>query len=404
MDDINLSPVARRTKGSSTFAMTLRANKLREEGKEIIALNVGEPDFDTPDHIREAACLALKTKKSATRYAPVKGMPSLRSSVAEKLKRDNNLSFSTDQIIISSGAKQAIFNGIGTIVAEGDEVIIPAPYWVSYADMVVMSGAVPVPVVAGQDQGFKITPSQLEQSISPRSKLMLINSPSNPTGAMYSERELFDLMQVVLKHPNIVVISDEIYEHITIGDQKHFSPLQVAPDLANRFILINGVSKAYAMTGWRIGFAAGPRKIIDAMANIQSQQSGSVCSVSQLAAETALNGPQDCVHRMRDAFAKRHQLVLSRFANIEGFRCSPAQGGFYLFIDVTDAVNNLYKREKISSPNDVAFCDYLLEEAGVALMPGTFSGFGGHIRLSFAASTEVLNEAADRIALAVAKD
>ncbi|WP_092411206.1 MULTISPECIES: pyridoxal phosphate-dependent aminotransferase [Candidatus Ichthyocystis] len=395
------SPIAKRTKGSSTFAMTSRANKLREAGRDVISLNVGEPDFDTPDHIKEAAILALKTKKIATRYAPIKGIVSLRESISRKLDRDNHLHFPIEQIIVSTGAKQALCNCISVIVSDGDEVIIPAPHWVSYTDMVSIAGARPVIVVAEQNQGFKLTPEQLSKSITPRTKMLILNSPSNPSGAMYSAQELTDLMEIIRQHPNVVVLSDEIYEHVTLGDQKHVCPLQLAPDLKDRFIVVNGVSKAYAMTGWRIGFAAGPRSIIDVVANLQSQQSGSTNSIGQLAAEAALEGPQDCVRRMRDAFSDRQRFVLEKISSVRGLNCIPAQGGFYLFLNAKEAIHSLYEKEVLASETDISLCDYLLEKAGVALMPGSYSGMSGYIRLSFAASHSLLEKAIGRMAEAV---
>ncbi|MCL6415465.1 pyridoxal phosphate-dependent aminotransferase [Aestuariirhabdus sp. Z084] len=375
-------------KPSPTLAVTSRAAELKAQGKQIIGLGAGEPDFDTPDHIKQAAIQAIHDGK--TKYTAVDGTAELKQAVIDKFSRDNQLGYLASQILISSGGKQSFFNLSLALLNTGDEVIIPAPYWVSYPDMVRIADATPVIISANQQQGFKITAEQLAEAITPRTRLFVLNSPSNPTGAAYTRQELSELAEVLIKHPRIVIASDDMYEHILWGREPFCNLLNVCPALYDRTIVLNGVSKAYSMTGWRIGYAAGPERLIKGMKKVQSQSTSNPCSIAQAAATEALNGPQDCVQEMLKAFKSRHDFVLSRLNLIEGVYSVPSSGTFYSFPSFHEVL-------KVRGGNDVELAEYLLNTAGVALVPGSAFGSEGYMRLSFATSRESLAEALDRI-------
>ena len=399
MSNITLSECVSRIKESPTLAITAKAAKLKAEGKDIIGLAAGEPDFDTPDFIKEAAIKAIND--GLTKYTAVSGLPSLKKAVVKKLKRDNGLEYAINEVIVGVGGKQCIFNLFLALLNPGDEVIIPTPYWVSYTDIVELTGASPVLIHCGIEQSFKMTPDQLEQSINKKTKLVVLNSPSNPTGSTYSKTELKALADILINYPDIILMTDDIYEHIRLDDHPFFNIVMVEPRLQDRCIIINGVSKAYSMTGWRIGFAAGPKKIISAMTVLQSQSTSNPTSISQAAAEAALLGDQSCITPMLDAFKQRHDFVVNAFNSIEGINCIKAQGAFYSFPYAKKAINKLHKLGKIKIANDIAFCDYLLDIKGVAVVPGSAFGAEGYFRISFATSMDNLKEALLRIKEAV---
>ena len=387
--NMKLSNRVQAVKPSPTLAITARAAQLRAAGQDVIGLGAGEPDFDTPEHIKEAAKRAIDA--GHTKYTPVDGTPSLKQAVIDKFRRDNGLEYAPEQILVSSGGKQSFFNLAQAVLDPGDEVIIPAPYWVSYPDMVILAGAAPVLVHAGADQRFKITPAQLEGAITDNTRLVVINSPSNPTGMAYSQEELAALGEVLREHPRILIATDDMYEHIRWhGDFVNI--LNACPDLYDRTLVLNGVSKAYAMTGWRIGYAGGPAEIIQAMKKIQSQSTSNPCSIAQYAAEAALNGPQDCIQTMLVEFRKRHDYVVERLNAIDGVSCLPTDGTFYVFPEVTGMI------ERLGMRNDLELAEHLIDQAGVAVVPGSAFGLGGHIRLSIATSMDNLEKALDRIA------
>jgi aspartate aminotransferase len=369
--------------------MTARAAKLKAEGKDIIGLAAGEPDFDTPAYISDAGIEAIR--KGITRYTAVDGTAELKDAVIAKFKRDNELTYERSQILVSSGAKQTCFNACSALLDPGDECVIPAPYWVSYPDMVLLADGVPVSVYAGPSQGYKITPQQLEAAITPRTKLFIINTPSNPTGAAYTKAELQALGAVLTNHPKIVIASDEMYEHIYWASEPFTSFAQANPQLYDRTITINGVSKAYAMTGWRIGYCGGPREIVAAMSTIQGQSTSNASSISQRAATVALNGDQSCVAEMNKAFKDRHDFVVGRLNAMPGISCQAGAGTFYAFAQVEGALCTL----GLKDDND--FAEYLLVNAGVAVVPGSGFGAPNHMRISFACSRETLKDALDRI-------
>jgi aspartate aminotransferase len=392
---LELSRRVQAIKPSPTLAVTARAAKLKAEGKDIIGLGAGEPDFDTPQHIKDAAIAAIN--RGFTKYTPVGGTASLKQAVAAKLKRDNGLDYSARQILVSCGGKQSFFNLVQALINPDDEVIIPAPYWVSYPDIVLLASGKPVIVEAGIEQGFKITPAQLQAALTAKTRMVVINSPSNPSGAVYSREELASLGDVLRAHPEVLIATDDMYEHILLTDQPFANILDACPDLYPRTMVLNGVSKAYAMTGWRIGYAAGPEAIITAMENVQSQSTSNPTSISQVAAEAALNGDQGCIEPMVKAFRERHQFVVEQLNLIPGVRCLPSGGAFYAFPDVRQAINTLYAKKVISDTSDVAFGEYLLEHAGVAVVPGSAFGAEGYMRLSFATSMDNLKSALARI-------
>jgi aspartate aminotransferase len=395
-----LSTRVQAIKPSPTLAVTARAAKLKAEGKDIIGLGAGEPDFDTPQHIKDAAIAAIN--QGFTKYTAVGGTPSLKQAVIAKFKRDNNLDYTAKQILVSCGGKQSFFNLALAVINPGDEVIIPAPYWVSYPDIVIIAEGKPVIVQAGIDQGFKMTPAQLEAAITPKTKMVVINSPSNPSGAVYTLDDLKALGVVLRKHPNILISTDDMYEHIALTDEKFVNILNACPDLYSRTMVLNGVSKSYAMTGWRIGYAGGPEHIITAMENVQSQSTSNPTSISQVAAEAALNGDQGCIVPMLKAFRERHVFVVDTLNRIPGVKCIMAGGAFYAFPDVHEVIFKLHQRGTIKAATDVALSEYLLENGGVAVVPGSAFGSEGYIRLSFATSMNNLINALKRIEKAFA--
>lgn len=396
---MSLSSRVQAIKPSPTLAVSARAAQLKAEGKDIIGLGTGEPDFDTPQHIKEAAIAAIN--QGFTKYTAVGGTPSLKQAVIAKFKRENGLEYNPNQILVSCGGKQSFFNLVLATINPGDEVIITAPYWVSYPDMVMIAEGVPVIVKSDISQGFRMTPKQLEAAITPKTKMVLINSPSNPTGAVYHMDDLKALGEVLRRHPDILIATDDMYEHIALTDDKFCNILNACPDLYPRTVVLNGVSKAYAMTGWRIGYAAGPREIITAMENVQSQSTSSPTSISQVAAEAALNGDQQCLAPMIKAFRERHELVVTEFNKMPGVKCIKAGGAFYAFPDAREAIIRLHQQGRIKESNDIAFSEYLLAEAGVAVVPGSAFGSEGYFRISFATSPDILKAALARIAQAL---
>lgn len=391
VNDITLSQRVQRVKPSPTLAVTARAAELRAAGKDIIGLGAGEPDFDTPDHIKEAAIQAIR--HGATRYTAVDGTAELKSAIINKFQRDNGLSYAADQILVSCGGKQSFYNLCQALLNPGDEVIIPAPYWVSYPDMVRLADGEPVIVRAGLEQRFKITPEQLEAAITPKTRLFVLNSPSNPTGVAYSRAELEALASVLLKNPQILVATDDMYEHILWTDAPFVNIVNAAEDLMPRTIVLNGVSKAYAMTGWRIGYAGGPGPLIKAMKKIQSQSTSNPAAVSQAAACEALDGDQSCIAPMLAAFHKRHDFVVATLNALDGVRCAEADGTFYAFPDFSEVI------ERLDGINDdIELAEHLLQAAGVALVPGSAFGSPGYLRLSFATGMDTLKDALGRIA------
>ena len=387
-------------KESPTLAINAKAQKLKADGRDVVILAAGEPDFDTPDHIKAAAIEAIN--KGFTKYTPVSGTPGLKKAVAAKFKRDNGLDYAVNQILVSVGGKQSFYNLCQAYINDGDEVIIPAPYWVSYQDMTLLAGGVPVIVECGIEQGFKLTAAQLEAAITPKTRLLVINSPSNPTGAVYTLDELKALGDVVRKHPNVLVASDDMYEHVMLGDTRFHTLLNACPDLKEQVIVLNGVSKAYSMTGWRIGYAAGPQKLIKAMENIQSQSTSNPTSISQVAAEAALNGDQGCIAPMLKAFNERHQYVVDYFNRMRGLKCLRAGGAFYAFVDAREAIRVLAAEGKLAEQTDMALAAYLLETQDVAVVPGSAFGAEGYFRISFATSMQNLEKALGRIEKALA--
>ncbi|HEX4300263.1 MAG TPA: pyridoxal phosphate-dependent aminotransferase [Gammaproteobacteria bacterium] len=384
-----LSERAARLQPSPTLAVTARAAALKAEGKDIIGLGAGEPDFDTPDHVKEAAIRAIHNGQ--TKYTAVEGTLSLRKAVVEKFRRDNGLTYTPAQILVSSGGKQSFFNLCQAVVNAGDEVVVPAPYWVSYPEIVAIADGTPVIPYAGADQHYKLTPEQLEKSISPRTRLVVINSPSNPTGMAYRRKELLAFGEILRKHPRVLIATDDMYEPFIWHGEPFCNILMVCPDLYDRTLVLNGCSKAYAMTGWRIGYAGGPEAIIKAMGNMQSQSTSNPCSISQAAAEAALNGSQDYVQMMCKAFRERHDYVHLALTAMPGVKMLPADGTFYAFPDFSEVIKRLKLKD------DYELCERLLVDAGVAVVAGSSFGAPGNLRLSFATSMENLKGAMSRI-------
>jgi len=387
---LSVSQRVQRVKPSPTLAVTALAAELRAQGRDVIGLGAGEPDFDTPEHIKAAAIKAIENGQ--TKYTAVDGTAELKAAIIDKFQRDNSLKYAPDQILVSSGAKQTCYNVCGAILNPGDETIIPAPYWVSYPEMVKLADGEPVIVSAGIDDGFKITPRALAAAITERTKLVFLNSPSNPTGAAYSRAELAALGDVLLDHPGIVIATDDMYEHIYWADEPFTSLADACPGLYDRTVTINGVSKCYAMTGWRIGYCGGPATIIKAMKKIQGQSTSNACSIAQAASVAALNGPQGCITEMTAAFKERHDYVIAALNDINGVNCAPGDGTFYAFPNVAGAI------EAKGLADDTALAELLLNEAEVALVPGSAFGAPGYIRLSFATGLDTLKEAIGRIA------
>ena len=388
-------------KPSPTLAISAKAALLKAEGKDIIGLGAGEPDFDTPQFIKDAAIIAMN--KGYTKYTAAGGTPSLKKAIIAKYQRDNGLDYSEKQILVSCGGKQSCFNLCLAILNKGDEVIIPAPYWVSYPDMVLMADATPVFILAGIEQGFKISAAQLQAAITPKTKMLFLNSPSNPSGAIYTLADLQALGEVLKKHPNIVIATDDMYEHILLDGSKFVNILNACPELFARTVVLNGVSKAYSMTGWRIGYCGGPQEIIQAMENVQSHSTSNPTSISQYAAEAALNGDQSCIDPMVAAFKERGAFVAKALNAIAGVKCQRAAGAFYVFPDCREAIKRLQKAGKLSAATDLALCDYLMAQPeAVAAVPGSAFGMEGYLRISFATSMQNLEKAVARIAKALA--
>ena len=388
---IKLSQRVQSIKPSPTLAVTARAASLRAAGQDIIGLGAGEPDFDTPEHIKQAARDAINAGK--TKYTAVDGTVELKNAIINKLNKDNGLSYELDQVLVSCGGKQSFFNLAQALLNDGDEVIIPAPYWVSYPDMSLLAGGVPVILHAGQEQAFKITPEQLEAAITDKTKLVVINSPSNPSGKAYSKAELAAFGAVLIKHPSILVATDDMYEHILWCDEPFSNIVMACPELYEQTIVLNGVSKAYSMTGWRIGYSAGPTDLIKAMKRIQSQSTSNPTSISQYAAQAALEGDQSCIGEILVAFKERHDYVVEKLNLIDGVSCISSDGTFYCFPDFNPILNRMSDIN-----NDVDLAEHILEKAGVALVPGSAFGLDGHMRISIATSLDNLVNAIDRIA------
>lgn len=391
---IDLSRRVQRIKPSPTLALTTRVLQLQSTGRDIISLGVGEPDFDTPLHIADAGVAAIRQGK--TRYTSVDGTSELKDAIIAKFRRDNGLEYTRSQILVSSGAKQTLYNLCLALLNPGDEALIPAPYWVSYPDMVLLADGVPVTLPTGPEAGYKISPAQLEAAITPRTRLLLLNSPSNPTGAAYTRAELGALGEVLLRHPQVIIGTDDMYEHIWWGAEPFCSLVTACPALYDRTVTINGVSKGYAMTGWRIGYCGGPAELVKGMATVQGQSTSNACSISQHAAAAALNGDQTCVAAMNTAFHERHDFVVAGLNALPGVRCVPGQGTFYAFADVRGVMSAR------GFMDDTALAEHLLEVGGVAVVPGSSFGAPGHLRLSFACSLDTLREALRRIAAALA--
>ena len=381
-------------KPSATITVSMKAMELKAQGKDIVSLGFGEPDFDTPAHVKKAAIAAIRAGR--TKYTAVDGTPELKQAIIGKFRRENALEYTPEQILVSNGAKQSLFNLLLALLDRDDEVIVPAPYWVSYPDMARLAEAEPVILAGAAEHDYKITARQLAHSINERTRLLILNSPSNPTGKVYSLQEYKAVGEILVEHPKVFIACDDIYEHIYWGDGPYRTLLNACPELADRAVVINGVSKAYAMTGWRIGYAAGPEDLIRAMRKVQGQSTSCPSSVSQAAAVAALNGPQDCVAEMRAAFRERYQFFRDALNSIPGVDCPAAEGAFYAFPSFAGVIESLPRLR-----DDVGLAAWLLEEAGVSTVPGSAFGAPGHLRLSYAASKEYLADAVQRIRRAV---
>ena len=388
-----LSESLSRIKPSPTMAVVKKATELRSAGKDIISLGAGEPDFDTPENIKQAAIQAIKDGK--TKYTVVDGTIELKRAVIGKFKRENNLIYNEKQVTVGVGGKHVIFNAILATINPGDEVLIPAPYWVSYPDIVLLAGGTPVIVECEESADFKILPEQIEKNVTKNTKWIILNSPSNPTGSVYSEQELKDIGEILKKFPNVYIMSDDIYEHVLYTKNKFFTIAQI-PELFSRTLTINGLSKSYAMTGWRVGYAGGPENIIQGIAKIQSQSTTNTSSISQAAAEEALNGTQDFIKKRSDAFKERRDFVVKKLNSIEGLSCKNPEGAFYVFPNCKDCIGkkDINKKEIV---NDTDFVTSLLENTGVAVVQGSAFGKEGYFRISYATSMKNLSKALDKI-------
>jgi aspartate aminotransferase len=389
-----LSDTLDRVKPSPTIAVTNKAAELKAAGHDVIGLGAGEPDFDTPQHIKDAGIAAIISGK--TKYTAVDGIPELKQAICAKFKRDNNLDYLPSQVSVSSGGKQVLYNAFMATLNKGDEVIIPAPYWVSYPDMVLLAGGTPVVAEASLQTGFKLTADQLEAAITPNTKWFLFNSPSNPTGAGYTWDELKELTDVLMRHPHVWVMTDDMYEHLTFGDFQFCTPAEVEPRLYDRTLTVNGVSKAYAMTGWRIGYAAGPIELIAAMRKVQSQSTSNPCSISQFAAVEALNGSHDFIAENNAAFVRRRDIVVEMLNQAEGITCPTPDGAFYVYPSVAGLIGKITP-EGVKIVNDEAFATALLNDTGVAVVFGEAFGLSPNFRVCYATSDEALKEACARI-------
>ena len=394
-----LSSALGRIAPSPTLAMTNRVLAMRAEGKEVIGLSAGEPDFDTPDFVKDAAIEAIRSGK--TKYTNVDGIPELKAAIAAKFKRDNGIDYGPKQITVNSGGKHTLFNALVATVDKGDEVIIPAPYWVSYPDIVQFAGGKPVIVLAGAEQGYKISPEQLEAAITPKTRWLILNSPSNPTGAAYTGMELQALGEVLQRNPHVMLLSDDMYEHIWYAQQPFATMLEVCPDLYDRTLTMNGASKAYAMTGWRIGYAGGPEWMIKAMADLQSQSTSNPCSISQYAVAAALNGPQEFLKERNAKFRERRDLVVAMLNDAPGLSCPTPEGAFYVYPDASGVIGKKAPSGRVIE-NDAALIDYFLDEWQVAAVHGEAFGLSPGFRISYATSSDILREACTRIQSACA--
>ncbi len=394
-----LAAAVTRIQPSATLAMTSRVAALRREGVDIIGLSAGEPDFDTPDFVKDAAIAAIRAGK--TKYTDVCGTPELRSAIAAKFARDNRLAYATEQVIVGVGGKHVLFNALAATVEAGDEVIIPAPYWVSYPDIVAYAGGTPVFIAADARQGYKITPAQLDAAITPATRWLILNSPSNPTGAAYNAAELEELGEVLRRHPGVMILADDMYEHVWYAQSPFASIAQVCPDLYDRTLTVNGCSKAYAMTGWRIGYAGGPAWLIGAMAKLQSQSTSNPCSIAQAAATAALNGPQEFLEARNDAFRERRDTVVAMLNDAPGLDCPLPEGAFYVYPDASGCIGKRTP-DGVTIDSDAALVDYFIAHARVAAVPGHAFGLSPAFRISYATSLETLQEACRRIQQACA--
>ncbi len=383
-----------RVKPSATIAVTQKARDLKAKGRDIISLSVGEPDFDTPDNIKAAAIDAIR--RGETKYPPVLGIPPLREAIAKKFKRENNLDYKPSQTIVGTGGKHVLFNAFLATLNPGDEVVIPAPYWVSYPDMVLIAGGIPIIVQTTMQKGFKLQPDDLERAITPRTKWVLLNSPSNPSGAAYSRAELKAVTDVLMRHPNVWVLTDDIYEHLVYGDFVFATPAEVEPNLLDRTLTMNGVSKSYAMTGWRIGYAAGPEKLIKAMDMLQGQQTSGACTIAQWASVEALTGPQHFIAERRKAFEVRRDLVVSMLGQARYLRCPPPEGAFYVYPSCAEAIGKTTPGGR-TIQTDEDFVSELLDAEGVAAVHGSAFGSGPNFRISYATSNDLLEQACSKI-------
>jgi aspartate aminotransferase len=389
-----LAQALSRVKPSATIAVTQKARDLKAQGREVISLSVGEPDFDTPDNIKNAAIDAIR--RGETKYTPVAGIQPLREAVAAKFKRENNLDYKPSQIIVGTGGKQILYNAFVATLSPGDEVVIPTPYWVSYPDMVLINGGEPVFVPTSLATNFKLQAADLDRAITPRTKWVILNSPSNPSGAAYSRAEMKAITDVLMRHPHVWVLTDDIYEHLTFGDFEFVTPAQVEPNLWERTLTMNGVSKSYAMTGWRIGFAGGPDVLIKAMDMVQGQQTSGACSIAQWASVEALNGPQDFIPMSRKVFEGRRDLVVSMLNQTKGIECPTPEGAFYVYPSCAATIGKTAPSGKVIT-SDEDFVTELLESEGVAAVHGSAFGLGPNFRISYATSNELLEEACRRI-------
>jgi len=389
-----LSDALSRVKPSATMVVTQKARDLKATGRDVISLSVGEPDFDTPDNIKEAAIAAIK--RGETKYPPVLGIPPLREAIAQKFKRENGLDYKASDVIVGTGGKQILYNAFLVTMNKGDEVVIPAPFWVSYPDMVLLNGGEPVIVPTRLEDGYKLKPEALEKAITPRTKWLILNSPSNPSGAAYTRDELKALTDVLVRHPHVWVLSDDMYEHLVYGDFVFTTPVQIEPSLQPRALTMNGVSKAYAMTGWRIGYAAGPAELIKAMDMVQGQQTSGACTIAQWASVEALTGPQDFIPVRRRAFEERRDLVVSMLNQAKYITCPKPEGAFYVYPSVAEAIGKTAPSGHVIG-TDEDFVTELLEETGVAVVHGSAFGAGPNFRVSYATSLSQLENACKKI-------
>ncbi len=389
-----ISDTLARVKPSATIAVTQKARDLKAKGRDVISLSVGEPDFDTPDNIKEAAIAAIR--RGETKYTPVPGIVPLREAIAKKFKRENNLDYKPSQTIVGTGGKQILFNAFLATCNPGDEVVIPAPFWVSYPDMVLIGGGTPVIVQTSLEKNFKLQPEDLERAITPKTKWVLLNSPSNPSGAAYTRAEMKRLTDVILRHPDVWVLTDDIYEHLVYGDFQFCTPAEVEPGLMDRTLTMNGVSKSYAMTGWRIGYAAGPDRLIKAMDMLQGQQTSGACSIAQWASVEALEGPQDFIPKSRKVFEGRRDLVVSMLNQAKGLKCPVPEGAFYVYPSCAELIGRTAPSGKVIE-TDEDFVTELLEAEGVAAVHGSAFGTGPNFRISYATSNDLLEKACSKI-------